>query len=129
MELASLRQHRDWSTPRRLDDPDSVFIPTYQSLIRLRKTLPVLTWGDYRDLLPEHPSCGVIAASGEKNPQLCLTSLLGLMNDLMFSAVVAGVAVITGTYRPSLKHRLVAAGVISRRARQQRPAYLPVFVE
>ncbi len=27
-----------------LDDPDSVFY-TYQSLIRLRKTLPVLTWG------------------------------------------------------------------------------------
>ncbi|MHA2896803.1 alpha,alpha-phosphotrehalase [Enterobacter sp. H2G27] len=38
-----------------LDDPDSVFY-TYQSLIRLRKTLPVLTWGDYEDLLPEHPS-------------------------------------------------------------------------
>ena len=38
-----------------LDDPDSVFY-TYQSLIRLRKTLPVLTWGDYEDLLPDHPS-------------------------------------------------------------------------
>ncbi|HGE6932310.1 TPA: alpha,alpha-phosphotrehalase [Enterobacter cloacae] len=38
-----------------LDDPDSVFY-SYQSLIRLRKTLPVLTWGDYQDLLPEHPS-------------------------------------------------------------------------
>lgn len=38
-----------------LDDPDSVFY-TYQSLIRLRKTLPVLTWGDYQDLQPEHPS-------------------------------------------------------------------------
>ena len=37
-----------------LDDPDSVFY-TYQSLISLRKTLPVLTWGDYEDLLPEHP--------------------------------------------------------------------------
>ena len=38
-----------------LDEADSVFY-TYQSLIRLRKTLPVLTWGDYEDLLPEHPS-------------------------------------------------------------------------
>ncbi|HBC0585885.1 TPA: alpha,alpha-phosphotrehalase [Enterobacter cloacae] len=37
-----------------LNDPDSVFY-TYQSLIRLRKTLPVLTWGDYQDLQPEHP--------------------------------------------------------------------------
>lgn len=38
-----------------LDDPDSVFY-TYRSLISLRKTLPVLSWGDYEDLLPEHPS-------------------------------------------------------------------------
>ncbi len=38
-----------------LDDADSVFY-TYQSLIRLRKTLPVLTWGVYEALLPEHPS-------------------------------------------------------------------------
>ncbi|MVW45705.1 DUF3459 domain-containing protein, partial [Enterobacteriaceae bacterium TzEc013] len=35
--------------------PNSVFY-TYQSLIRLRKTLSVLTWGDYEDLLPDHPS-------------------------------------------------------------------------
>ena len=38
-----------------LNDPDSVFY-TYQQLITLRKTLPLLTWGDYEDLLPEHPS-------------------------------------------------------------------------
>ncbi|MGK9173744.1 alpha,alpha-phosphotrehalase [Yokenella regensburgei] len=37
-----------------LNDPDSVFY-TYQHLIALRKTQPVLTWGDYEDLLPEHP--------------------------------------------------------------------------
>jgi trehalose-6-phosphate hydrolase len=29
---------------------------TYQQLITLRKTTPVLTWGDYQDLLPDHPS-------------------------------------------------------------------------
>ena len=28
----------------------------YQQLIALRKSQPVLTWGDYQDLLPEHPS-------------------------------------------------------------------------
>jgi trehalose-6-phosphate hydrolase len=37
-----------------LSDPDSVFY-TYQSLIALRKSLPLLTWGDYQDLLPTHP--------------------------------------------------------------------------
>ena len=38
-----------------LSDPDSVFY-TYQALIALRKTQPVLTWGDYQDLLPDHPA-------------------------------------------------------------------------
>lgn len=38
-----------------LSDPDSVFY-TYQRLIALRKTTPVLTWGDYQDLLPDHAS-------------------------------------------------------------------------
>lgn len=37
-----------------LNEPDSVFY-TYQSLIALRKSLPLLTWGDYQDLLPMHP--------------------------------------------------------------------------
>ncbi|WP_285127519.1 alpha,alpha-phosphotrehalase [Leclercia adecarboxylata] len=37
-----------------LADPDSVFY-AYQRVIQLRKTLPVLTWGDYQDLLPDHP--------------------------------------------------------------------------
>jgi len=38
-----------------LGDPDSVFY-AYQQLIALRKSQPVLTWGDYQDLLREHPS-------------------------------------------------------------------------
>lgn len=35
-------------------DPDSVFY-TYQRLIRLRKTHPIITLGDYEDLLPDSP--------------------------------------------------------------------------
>ncbi|MER1975029.1 alpha,alpha-phosphotrehalase [Pseudocitrobacter faecalis] len=38
-----------------LNDPNSVFY-TYQQLIALRKTTPILTWGDYQDLLPDHPA-------------------------------------------------------------------------
>ncbi len=38
-----------------LNDRNSVFY-TYQQLIALRKTTPILTWGDYQDLLPDHPS-------------------------------------------------------------------------
>ncbi|CBG90028.1 alpha,alpha-phosphotrehalase [Citrobacter rodentium] len=37
-----------------LEDPDSVFY-TYQRLIALRKAEPVLSWGDYQDLLPDSP--------------------------------------------------------------------------
>ncbi|MRT57718.1 alpha,alpha-phosphotrehalase [Enterobacteriaceae bacterium RIT693] len=37
-----------------LEDSDSVFY-TYQRLIKLRKAEPVLTLGNYQDLLPEHP--------------------------------------------------------------------------
>lgn len=36
-------------------DKDSVYY-CYQALIELRKQLPLLTYGDYVDLLPEHPS-------------------------------------------------------------------------
>jgi glycosidase len=59
-----------------LDDPDSVFY-TYQSLIALRKTLPVLTWGDYQDLLPEHLPCGATAASGRGKPWWWLPTSAG----------------------------------------------------
>ncbi|MCS2165022.1 alpha,alpha-phosphotrehalase [Scandinavium manionii] len=38
-----------------MKDPDSVFC-AYQQLITLRKAEPLLTWGSYQDLLPEHPS-------------------------------------------------------------------------
>ena len=37
-----------------LNDADSVFY-TYQKLIALRKAEPVITWGDYQDLLPDSP--------------------------------------------------------------------------
>ncbi|RLM24841.1 alpha,alpha-phosphotrehalase [Brenneria alni] len=43
------------NTEQALADKDSIFY-TYQQLILMRKTLPLLTYGDYQDLLPEHPS-------------------------------------------------------------------------
>lgn len=47
--------YADINVERALADPDSVFY-AYQQLVALRKSQPVLTWGDYQDLLPEHPS-------------------------------------------------------------------------
>ncbi|GKW42587.1 glucohydrolase [Pectobacterium carotovorum subsp. carotovorum] len=38
-----------------LVDKESVFY-TYQQLIAMRKALPLLTHGDYQDLLPDHPT-------------------------------------------------------------------------
>ncbi|MDC9613763.1 alpha,alpha-phosphotrehalase [Xenorhabdus khoisanae] len=38
-----------------LQDKDSVFY-CYHDLVKLRKQQPILTYGDYLDLLPEHPS-------------------------------------------------------------------------
>jgi len=46
---------QDINVEAALKDPDSVFY-TYQQLIALRKAEPLLTWGNYQDLLPEHPS-------------------------------------------------------------------------
>ena len=78
-----------------LDDADSVFY-TYQSLIRLRKTLPVLTWGDYEDLLPEHPSLWcyrrqwqgqtlIVAANLSPTPQEWQTDALSDKSQVLMS--------------------------------------------
>ena len=78
-----------------LDDPDSVFY-TYRSLINLRKTLPVLTWGDYEDLLPEHPSLWcyrrqwqgqtlIVAANLSPTPQEWQTDALSDKSQVLMS--------------------------------------------
>ncbi|KFD25335.1 alpha,alpha-phosphotrehalase [Yokenella regensburgei] len=47
--------YREINAQRALRDPESVF-HTYQRLIALRKQEPVLTFGSYQDMLPEHPA-------------------------------------------------------------------------
>ena len=83
-----LRQLRDGDARAALDDPDSVFY-AYQSLIRLRKTLPVLTWGDYQDLLPEHPFLWCYRRQWQGQTRWWwLTLAISLMNgNQAFSAV------------------------------------------
>lgn len=46
--------YRKINAKQAVADPDSIFY-TYQKMIKLRKSHLILTWGDYRDLLPEHP--------------------------------------------------------------------------
>ncbi|MBN6066786.1 alpha,alpha-phosphotrehalase [Aggregatibacter actinomycetemcomitans] len=49
------KNYHEINAEQALQDKNSVFY-TYQRLIKLRKTLPVLTDGDYHDLLLAHPS-------------------------------------------------------------------------
>ncbi len=81
-----LRQLRDGERPRGAGRSRFGVLYLPKSLIRLRKTLPVLTC-DYQIRSRNICSCGVIAAS--RNPWW-LTSAISLMNgNLMFSAVMA----------------------------------------
>ncbi|MEN1298877.1 DUF3459 domain-containing protein, partial [Pseudomonas aeruginosa] len=49
--IAVCDNYREINVEAALADESSVFY-TYQKLIALRKQEPILTWGDYQDLLP-----------------------------------------------------------------------------
>ncbi|EMH4163262.1 alpha,alpha-phosphotrehalase [Pluralibacter gergoviae] len=53
--ISACRNYPTVNAEAALADPDSVF-HTYRALIALRKAEPLLTWGDYQDLLPGHPA-------------------------------------------------------------------------
>ncbi|REF26623.1 trehalose-6-phosphate hydrolase [Xenorhabdus cabanillasii] len=53
--IATCDNYREINAEAVLLDKDSVFY-CYQDLIKLRKTQPILTYGDYLDILPDHPS-------------------------------------------------------------------------
>ncbi|SFO08567.1 alpha,alpha-phosphotrehalase [Xenorhabdus japonica] len=53
--IAPCSNYSEINAEAALQDEDSVFY-CYHDLIKLRKQQPILTYGDYLDLLPEHPS-------------------------------------------------------------------------
>lgn len=57
-----------------VNDPDSIFY-CYKKLIELRKSLPVLTEGDYQDLLPQHPSAWCYVRNNGAQKLLVLANL------------------------------------------------------
>ncbi|EAM7072594.1 alpha,alpha-phosphotrehalase [Salmonella enterica] len=57
-----------------LRDENSVFY-TYQKLIALRKTQPVLIWGDYQDLLPDSPSVWYYRRQWQRQTLLVIANL------------------------------------------------------
>ncbi len=70
----------DINVERALADPDSVFY-AYQQLIALRKSEPVLTWGDYQDLLPAHPSLWCYRRQWQGQTLLVAANLSGEPQD------------------------------------------------
>ena len=80
-----------------LDDPDSVFY-TYQSLIRLRKTLPVLTWGDYEDLLPDHPSLWCYRRQWQAQTLMVVANLSHLPQEWQADALSGESQVVISNY-------------------------------
>ena len=71
------RNYAEINVEKALADKNSAFY-TYQALIKLRKELPILTDGDYTDLLPAHES--VWAYQRQANEQT-LTVLANLSNQ------------------------------------------------
>lgn len=71
------RNYAEINVEQALADKNSVFY-TYQALIKLRKELPILTDGDYTDLLPAHES--VWAYQRQVNGQT-LTVLANLSSE------------------------------------------------
>ncbi|WP_333913019.1 alpha,alpha-phosphotrehalase [Vibrio coralliirubri] len=59
-----------------LEEKDSVFY-FYKSLIELRKQVPVITDGNYQDLLPEHSSIFAYARENDGQTLLCINNYYG----------------------------------------------------
>lgn len=59
-----------------VEDSDSVFY-FYKKLIELRKEVPVITDGDYQDLLPEHASIFAYARQTATQTLLCINNYYG----------------------------------------------------
>ncbi|GLQ74963.1 alpha,alpha-phosphotrehalase [Vibrio penaeicida] len=67
------RNYRDVNAMTAFEDKGSVFY-FYQSLVHLRKELPVITDGDYQDLMPDHPSVFAYARSNGSQTLICINN-------------------------------------------------------
>ena len=74
LEVAS--NYREVNAKQAVEDVDSVFY-FYKKLIELRKQVPVITYGDYQDLLPEHPSVFAYSRESERQALLCINNYYG----------------------------------------------------
>ena len=68
--------YRSINVARERQDPDSV-LHTYRRLIELRKSLPVITFGDYLDLAPEAPECWCYQRRDGESTLMVIANLSG----------------------------------------------------
>lgn len=68
-----------------LADHHSVFY-FYRDLIELRKTIPVITQGDYLDLLPEHPAIFAYQRCDTQQTLICLNNYYGQEEECVLPA-------------------------------------------
>ncbi|AIR84419.1 MULTISPECIES: alpha,alpha-phosphotrehalase [Erwiniaceae] len=80
---------REINVEQALSDPDSVFY-LYQQLIHLRKTLPVLTEGNYIDLLPNHPSLWCYTRHATGHSTLKIIANLSSSTQTLDSTMLSG---------------------------------------
>ncbi|MCE2595451.1 alpha,alpha-phosphotrehalase [Motilimonas cestriensis] len=71
-----------------LADQHSVFY-FYQRLIELRKTVPVITSGDYLDLLPSHPAIFAFQRKDQQQILLCLNNYYGQAQECVLPSELA----------------------------------------
>ncbi|CCN68512.1 alpha,alpha-phosphotrehalase [Vibrio nigripulchritudo] len=89
------------------EDKNSVFY-FYQSLIKLRKAIPVITDGDYKDLMPTHPSIFAYSRSNASQTLISLNNYYGenVEFDLPVEVNKDNVRVILGNYEEQVEQPL-----------------------
>ncbi|EGU60426.1 trehalose-6-phosphate hydrolase [Vibrio nigripulchritudo ATCC 27043] len=89
------------------EDKNSVFY-FYQSLIKLRKAIPVITDGDYKDLMPTHPSIFAYSRSNASQTLISLNNYYGenVEFDLPFEVNIDNARVILGNYEGHVEQPL-----------------------
>ncbi|MCG3729441.1 alpha,alpha-phosphotrehalase [Vibrio cincinnatiensis] len=86
--LAVAENYSKVNAEQALADKNSVFY-FYQSLIALRKTVPVITLGNYLDLLPDHPAIFAYQRKSDKQTLFCLNNFYGQEEECVLPEGIA----------------------------------------
>ena len=96
--IAPCDNYRQINARAALADDDSIFY-TYQQLIQLRKSTPLLSWGDYQDLLPAHPHLWCYRRQWQGQTLLVIANLSAQLQAWRPEAVSGDWRVLMSNYR------------------------------